>query len=269
MSSVTTDTAVTSVPNTAKDELSILRVHTYDRTAGIATQERVLQVLSAELQNAKNGTLKELRGVLIAKNVFNSRTISSPFCDINGSEMDDDILTKTYIKLVDSETHTKMTSLEGSQVAPDELSVYYKKQPTAMDDATKGFLDKPLDLDLKEGQQLSKTDIAQIKSAFEAKTWTAAEKKTSLSHAATLSEKEWDIITRTNCLLSGHKIVQFEKTIGGSTPVTPNKPDKPSSRSKVRGKTVKDLKVERTPYNGTQKLHYVISQDEWLLMNSI
>lgn len=74
MSSVTTDTAVTSVPNTAKDELSILRVHTYDRTAGIATQERVLQVLSAELQNAKNGTLKELRGVLIAKNVFNSRT---------------------------------------------------------------------------------------------------------------------------------------------------------------------------------------------------
>lgn len=44
-----------------------------------------------------------------------------------------------------------MTSLEDSQVAPDELSVYYKKQPTAMDDATKGFLDKPLDLDLKVG----------------------------------------------------------------------------------------------------------------------
>ncbi|KAJ5822565.1 hypothetical protein N7447_004905 [Penicillium robsamsonii] len=249
MSSVTAYTDATPVPNPGKDELSILRVHTYDRSAGKLTQERLLQVKSTELQKAKDGTLKELRGVLRAKNVFNSRTISSPFCDKNGSEMDDDILTKTYNNLVGNNNH-EATHLQDSQVVPGELSVYYKKQITAMDDATKEFLNKPLDLDLKEGQQLSKADIARLKSAFEAKTWTAAEKKSSsLSHAATLTEKEWDIITRTNCLLSGHKIVEFEKTIGGPIPITPNKPDKPWSKSKIRGRKVKDLKVERTPYN--------------------
>ncbi|KAE8324843.1 hypothetical protein BDV39DRAFT_207571 [Aspergillus sergii] len=249
MSSVTPNTQVTPVPTADENKISILRVHTYDRSAGKPTQERLLQVKSTDLQNAKNTTLKELRGLLRAKNVFNSRTISSPFCDKSGSEMDDDIPTKTYIHLVGNKNE-EVTPMQDSPVVPGELSVYYKKQVTAMDDATKGFFDKSLDLDLKEGQQLSKTDIERIKSAFEAKAWTAAEKEnSSLSHAALLTEKDWDTITRTNCLLSGHRMVEFEKTRGGPTPITPNKPDKPSSKSKIRGRTVKELKVERTPYN--------------------
>ncbi|CAI7619988.1 unnamed protein product [Penicillium viridicatum] len=242
MSSVTTDTAATPFPITEAHDVSILRVHTYDRTAGRPTQERLLQVPSTDLEVAKESVENQSGGL-------HHFSISSPFCDKNGSEMDDDILTKTYINLVGNKNE-EVSPLQDSQVVPGELSVYYKKQITAVDDATKKFLDKPLDLDLKEGQQLSKADIARIKSAFEAQTWTAADKKTSaLSHAAILTDKDWDIITRTNCLLSGHKIVEFEKTIGGPTPITPNKPDKPSSKSKVRGKTAKDWKVERTPYN--------------------
>ncbi|KAI9930798.1 hypothetical protein MW887_011556 [Aspergillus wentii] len=226
----------------------ILRIHAYDRSEGKSTQQRLLQVETNALNLNETGTLKELRNLLREKKVFDSVGIASPFCDENGSEMDDDTLTKTYLSLVGNELVTKMDS---SKVSPDpQWNVYYKKKMTAADAATKEFLDKPLDLNLKEGQLLSKADIARIKSAFDAKSWTAADKKsTTLSHAATLTENDWSIITRTNCLLSGHKVVEFEKTIGGPVPAPAEKPNKQSSPSKIHGRKVKDVKVERTPYN--------------------
>lgn len=78
-----------------------------------------------------------------------------------------------------------------------------------------------------------------------------------LSHAADLNEEEWSVIARTNCLLSGHKIVKFEKTIGGPVPVIPDGPgyDKKSSKSKANGRRVTEYKIERTPYNGMRYLH--------------
>jgi hypothetical protein len=51
------------------------------------------------------------------------------------------------------------------------------------------------------------------------------------SHAADLSESDWSIITRTNCLLSGHKMVVYQKKMND-------------------GKTTKEMRVERSPYSG-------------------
>lgn len=74
----------------------------------------------------------------------------------------------------------------------------------------------------------------------------------SFSHAADLNEKEWSIIVRTNCLLSGYKVVKHDKVVGGSTPMPPDPSgsDKKTSKSKIRGRTVTDFKIERTPYSG-------------------
>ena len=76
------------------------------------------------------------------------------------------------------------------------------------------------------------------------------------------STKEWSIIARTNCLLSGYRIVKYQKAVGGPMPdiLAGRGYDKKSSKSRehLTGRTVTDYKIERTPYNGRQYLHPVI-----------
>ncbi|GAB1192414.1 hypothetical protein APSETT444_001605 [Aspergillus pseudonomiae] len=226
---------------------TVLRVHKYDPDSEASTPQRLIRVEKDKFANIGKEKLEVLRKFLISEKVFDS---SDPFCDKNGSEMPDSTMVKLYFSVIDEakEEITKMSATSASQ-----LNVYFKqkKTRTALDDETKEFLKKQLDLTTKD-QKLSEADLNRLKSTFDATKWkaTAGSKQ---SHAADLTEEQWSIITRTNCLFSGYKIVIYEKIIGGPALLDPPKSasDKKSSPSKIQGKVTTEMKVERTPYSAS------------------
>ncbi|KAE8406032.1 hypothetical protein BDV37DRAFT_292569 [Aspergillus pseudonomiae] len=225
---------------------TVLRVHKYDSDSEASTPQRLIQVEKDKFANIGKEKLEVLRKFFISEKVFDSSDISSPFCDKNGSEMSDSTMVKLYFSVID-EAKEEMSATSASQ-----LNVYFKqkKTRTALDDETKEFLKKQLDLTTKD-QKLSEADLNRLKSTFDAtkRKATAGSKQ---SHAADLTEEQWSIITQTNCLFSGYKIVRYEKIIGGPALLDPPKSasDKKSSLSKIQGKVTTEMKVERTPYSG-------------------
>ncbi|KAE8361322.1 hypothetical protein BDV27DRAFT_160836 [Aspergillus caelatus] len=204
---------------------TILRVHRYDSSTQAATQKRIIEI--GDYQAIQNQKLDLIRSLLVSEGVFDSPDVGSPFCDEKGSELSDTTNLKVYFNVVGADAPKDE---ESSESAGRDLNVYYKKKRTRteLDDETKDFLKKQLDLNLKD-QELSEADVKRLKSTFDLSQWkaTAGAKQ---SHAADLSESEWSIITRTNCLLSGHKMVVYRK----------RQPD---------GKTTQEMRVERSPYS--------------------
>jgi hypothetical protein len=64
-----------------------------------------------------------------------------------------------------------------------------------------------------------------------------------LSHAVDLNETQWDAIIRTNCLLSGHRMVVYQKRKDSD--------DQKAAKTEAPAKTT-EMKVERSPYSGTR-----------------
>ncbi|PKY00522.1 hypothetical protein P168DRAFT_330340 [Aspergillus campestris IBT 28561] len=233
------------------DSYTVLRVHKFDPGTEAARHKRLIQVENTEFATTEKGTLKDLRLFLITQQVFESQDKASPFCDPNGSELSDSTKTKIYLTLVGDDTKDKPQS----EATPcRQISLYYKQKKTrnAIDDETKEFLRSQLDLKTKD-EGLSEADVKRLKSAFDSAAW-MANGGSKLSHAADLNEKQWSIIVRTNCLLSGYTIVKHDKIVGGPMPPNPDPLgyDKKSSKSKIRGQVVTDYKIERTPYSAFQ-----------------
>ncbi|KAJ5569068.1 hypothetical protein N7450_011554 [Penicillium hetheringtonii] len=209
-------------------KVSILRVHRYDPSTQAATQQRIIQV--GDYNAIEDKKLDIIRSLLVTEGVFDSPDAGSPFCDKKGSELSDTTDVKVYFNIIGADSPKD----EGSSASVGlDLNVYYKKRKmrTELDSETKDFLKKQLDLSLKD-QKLSEADVKRLKSTFDISQWkaTAGAKQ---SHAADLSESEWSIITRTNCLLSGHKMVVYHKKMNDGKTTT----------------TTKEMRVERSPYS--------------------
>ncbi|KAJ5172169.1 hypothetical protein N7492_004762 [Penicillium capsulatum] len=92
-----------------------------------------------------------------------------------------------------------------------DFKVYYKKRKKlaeVMNSAETDFLKKQLDLKLQEAPELKDKRAKLLSSAFDSSKWKAeaASSGEKLSIAANLSERDWSVITRVNCLLSGHQM---------------------------------------------------------------
>lgn len=90
---------------------------------------------------------------------------------------------------------------------------------------------------------------------------------TTYRHPADLNEEEWSVIFRTNCILSGHHLVEYERFVldgkDSTKPQTPapkkdNPPaimDNEDHNNYKHGSMKKALKVERSPYSGKPTVH--------------
>ncbi|GES66736.1 membrane attack complex component/perforin (macpf)-domain-containing protein [Aspergillus terreus] len=211
-----------------KNAESVLRVHQYDPVSGTVLQKRIIQL--GDARSLLLEKLSRIRVLLAKENVFDSPDVGSPFCDFNGSEVADNTDIAVYFSLVeDSSNDAKEGSSPG---LADQMRVYYKKKAlrTQLSSETQEFLRQKLDLTLKNAPDLPKADVQLLKSTFDPRNWSAGTGGAKLSHAAELSEQDWSVLTRTNCLLSGHKLGCHEKK--GSD-----------------GEPKKELRVERSPYN--------------------
>ncbi|KAL4803113.1 hypothetical protein BDV18DRAFT_145150 [Aspergillus unguis] len=210
---------------TKHENTTFLRVHKYDPSTHTASQNCLIEIDDYNAFEAM--TLIDVRKLLVDHSVFSSTDITSPFCDDKGSLLSDKTLVKVYFKVIAGESSGPSTSV-GRQ-----LNIYYvkKKTRTDIDDEAKGFLKNQLDLNLKDAK-LSEADVKRLEASFNKAQW-AASSGGKQSHAADLSETQWSAITRTNCLLSGHRMVTYQK----------RQDDTKDSR------TITAMKIERSPYS--------------------
>ncbi|RBR26472.1 uncharacterized protein FIESC28_00766 [Fusarium coffeatum] len=193
----------------------VLRVSRFDPASSTSKQKQIIQ-LGKSIEHEK---LSDIRELLQKNSVFDSKDFKSPFCEKNGSDVSDDMRFGLYLAL-----------LGVKSVREPRLDVYFKAKKifSPLDKATQDSITEQLDLAFQEDPELIKKNPELLTSSFNPSDWTAV--KGELSHAADLTEREWSVITRTNCLLSGHRIV--------TTP-------------KVDGETEKQVLqgIERSPYN--------------------
>ncbi|RBR26471.1 uncharacterized protein FIESC28_00765 [Fusarium coffeatum] len=236
---------------------NILQVFTYEPGTKTCKQKQTLEFL--EEKKPEELKLEVIRRLLVQHKVLGSLDARNPFCDSFGAEMADHMNLSVYVSQVaegdkgsDDDDDTKSDEKTDGNVAENAveeekiekdgkavdastdmihqtLKVYYKKRKvqTKTDNATQEFLKKQLDLKLKKAPELSHLRAQLLKSAFQGDKWTATT-GSKPSVAAELSERDWSVIVRTNCLLSGQRLAIKEK-----------------------GKT-KNHSVERTPFNAFQ-----------------
>ncbi|KAF4997651.1 hypothetical protein FGRMN_3683 [Fusarium graminum] len=221
---------------------TILRVFTYEPGTKICKQKRTLEFL--ETKKPQELKLEVIRSLLMQHKVLGSLDAQTPFCDTYGAEMADSMDFSVYVSQL-SDAHKsgsdggesedneskrgKTASKEKTDLINQTLKVYYKKRKvqTKTNNATHEFLKKKLDLKLQETPKLNHLRAQLLKSAFQAKKWTAvAGSKPSV--AAGLKERDWSFVVRTNCLLSGQRLKAVQKG------------------------NVKNHSVERTPFNAFQ-----------------
>ncbi|KAF4997650.1 hypothetical protein FGRMN_3682 [Fusarium graminum] len=179
----------------------VLRVNRFDPVSSTSKQKQIIQ-----LQNSiKDKTLSEIRNLLRNNNVFDSKDFKSPFCENDGSDVGDDMKFELYLALLG------IGSAEEAR-----LDVYFKAKKifSPIDQATQDSINEKLDLAFQQEPELIKKNPELLTSSFNPSDWT--EVKGDISHAADLTEREWSVITRTNCLLSGHRIITTSKKEGAS-----------------------------------------------------
>ncbi|OJJ81751.1 uncharacterized protein ASPGLDRAFT_587354 [Aspergillus glaucus CBS 516.65] len=172
----------------------VLRVHRYDPSSKTSKQKQIVQ-LNAD-QTIKGKTLKDIREILVSNHVFDSKDLKSPFCERDGSDVGDDMKVELYLALL---------GIKSSDVPNKDIYFKTKKLFTNVDEATKAFISQKLDLAFENPPEVLKKNPELLTSAFDPSNWKAVQGK--LNHAADLSEKEWSVITRENCLLSGHHVI--------------------------------------------------------------
>ncbi|KXG45669.1 uncharacterized protein PGRI_034360 [Penicillium griseofulvum] len=202
--------------NKKEEDPTFLRVHKYDPSTHATGQNRLIGIDNYDEFETK--TLADLRKLLIDHGVFSSTDVKN-------------------FKVIAGESEKPPADGVG------QLSVYYiqKKTRTNIDDETKAFLKNQLDLNLK-GQKLSEADAKLLEASFNQAQWMASSGG-KLSHAVDLNETQWDAITRTNCLLSGHRMVVYQKRKASD--------DHKAAKTEVPAKTT-EMKVERSPYSAFQ-----------------
>ncbi|RAO68399.1 uncharacterized protein BHQ10_004411 [Talaromyces amestolkiae] len=241
-------------------ESTILRVYNYEPGTKSIKQKKTLQMPIE--QDLNKITLEFIRSLLVQKKVFDSPDVTTPFCDTVGAEMDDSMTFSVYLNQLDDEEDAGSGKNDNDKVEGDQendqnqttskskekgtassgvnfLKVYYKKRKVQqnLEDPAKEFLKKQLDLKLQSAPELKDIRAELLSSAFNADKWRAsATGKRSV--AANLNERDWSVITRTNCLLSGYKLA-FEP-----------KPAKKNEKGEVveKAQTI-PIGVERSPYN--------------------
>ncbi|KAH6960261.1 hypothetical protein DER45DRAFT_627355 [Fusarium avenaceum] len=201
---------------TEKDSnMTVIRVFSYEPGTKTCKNKTTLQFSVSENTNKK---LEVIRKLLVKKEVFGALDARNPFCNANGAEVSDQMSIAVYLdQLADKVKDDVPADADGA--AKDSADVpansqkldipkfYYKKKKvqTKSDDATQEFLKKQLDMKLRENKALSPMRAQLLQSAFQADKWTAAP-AAKLSVVADLGERDWSVIVRTNCLLSGQRL---------------------------------------------------------------
>ncbi|KAB8224906.1 hypothetical protein BDV33DRAFT_199189 [Aspergillus novoparasiticus] len=251
----------------------ILRVYSYEPGTKTTKQKRTLELPTKD--DLSTIDLGFIRGLLSVNGVFESPDATAPFCNTLGAEMSDDMTFKMYLDQLDepeAESDTKADSAlaktesepgrlskaskESSPVG-DILKVYYKKKKVTskMDDAATDFLKKQLDLKLQEAPQLKDVRAELLASAFKGSEWKALTPG-DRHHAANLTERDWSVLMRTNCLLSGFKlvtsVVKTSDSNGGTVKKTicDGVARTPFNAFKLKPRIFKDYEVAAPPSSG-------------------
>ncbi|KAI6764297.1 hypothetical protein HG530_008086 [Fusarium avenaceum] len=170
----------------------VLRVSRFDPASATSKEKQIIQLD----KKVPKKTLGDIRAILRQNDVLEAKDLKSPFCEKNGSDVDDTMPFKLYLTLLGNEDPS-----EG------DLDVYFKSKKifTPIDQATKDMISEKLDLTFQQEPELIKKNPELLTSSFSPNEWKSVKGET--SHVADLTEREWSVIIRMNCLLSGHRIM--------------------------------------------------------------
>ncbi|OJJ78425.1 uncharacterized protein ASPGLDRAFT_182670 [Aspergillus glaucus CBS 516.65] len=219
---------------------NILRVYSYEPGLKTTKQKRTLE-LPPTVEDLSAINLGFIRGILAKNGVFEAPDAKAPFCNALGAEMSDDMTFNMY-----------KGQLDEPKQAGEDTQVYYKKRKTTsvLDNVATDFLKKKLDLKLQQAPALKDVRAEILASAFKGSEWKATTSERSI--AANLTERDWSVITRTNCLLSGHKLVTREAKVSDTeTKIIPQGvASTPFNAFKLKPRIFSDYEVAAPPTSG-------------------
>ncbi|KAF2756483.1 hypothetical protein EJ05DRAFT_512139 [Pseudovirgaria hyperparasitica] len=159
-------------------------------------------------------SLASLRQKLFDKKVLSAKRAGYPFCTESGGSVGDSTMIKDYLLMLDR-------SLESKNKA---RTIYILSERSTIDETTTAFLAQNHDLDLKANRpDLLKSGTTDLSSAYSKDAFTAQAGTGGNTHPADMTETHWDIVTRTNALCSGYKILYTtEKKTDEIVKITPN-----------------------------------------------
>ncbi|KAF7586519.1 hypothetical protein BBP40_008764 [Aspergillus hancockii] len=230
------------ITDTKDTQKQPFRIHEYDPISGAVKRKRIIEL---NISVPSDGvTLGKIRKDLVKNKGFDKFSANSPFCDVDGTVVSDEMTLSVYEDQVrisieenqgekeDEDKKKKNPTLDAKvQAKTKAKDIYYKKNRllAGLSQPTKDFQGKGVDLTLKDPAAFLKADPTLLKSSYDASLYRASEGG-KLAHPADLTEHEWSIIVRTNCILSGHILVEYDKPGNGN-------------------EMTKAMKVQRSPYN--------------------
>ncbi|OOF98901.1 hypothetical protein ASPCADRAFT_127491 [Aspergillus carbonarius ITEM 5010] len=175
-------------------------------------------------------TLRDLRANLSKQQVLDSQANRRRFCTKSRSEVNDSLLFKTYMRMIEGgKATTSKQPSEGGDAgvgpAPShEATIYITALTTRK--ARTGFdmnsIPKP-DLKLSTDKAvLHEATLKHLDSQYEASLWEAKATATQNVHPYEMSEEEWALVVANNGLTCGYnlKTHDIEKTLGDTTVTT-------------------------------------------------
>ncbi|CAF3525701.1 unnamed protein product [Fusarium graminearum] len=244
---------------TEKDtNMTVIRVFSYEPGTKTCKNKTTLQFSVSENEDEK---LAAIRKLLVEKKVFGALDARNPFCSPTGAEVSDQMSIAVYLdQLADKVKDDVTADTDGVDkdsadvpVKSQKLEIpkfYYKKKKiqTKTDDATQEFLKKKLDMKLRENKALSPMRAQLLQSAFQADKWTAAPAAKLSSVVADMGERDWSVIVRTNCLLSGQRLSY------SNGPKNPCVERTPFNAFKIKGRKFDPYEIVAPVVTGTSKL---------------
>ncbi|KAK6725408.1 hypothetical protein SNK04_004213 [Fusarium graminearum] len=111
----------------------VLRVSRFDPASATSKEKQIIQLD----EKAPRKTLRDIRTILRDNDALEAKDLKSPFCEKNGSDVDDTMPLELYLTLLGNENPS-----EG------DLDVYFKSKKifTPIDQATKDMISEKLDL---------------------------------------------------------------------------------------------------------------------------
>ncbi|KAJ5275573.1 hypothetical protein N7505_004118 [Penicillium chrysogenum] len=210
---------------------NLFNVWTYDKAGKTKITDRI--VIGSIKDNA---TLADIREALI-KSKLDSKKARFPFCSKDGARIGDDAKWQLYKELT-AGAPTKQSSKNGDDEQPTEGASKEGDTPTLSITAhdvyfelseeetnrkygelganVQKLLDTPLDLELgKDKVNLLRANIADFElEGYNHKQWKSKASSTDAISAGSLSDADWDIVSRTTHFLNGHRMVFLENAGG-------------------------------------------------------
>ncbi|KAJ5835841.1 hypothetical protein N7447_001867 [Penicillium robsamsonii] len=179
--------------------------------SGLETEKALRHVTLHEALDDK--ALADIRSLLCKGGQLTAEQARYPFCSKDGGSVPESMKFSVYSSMLAESGEIRKKSGEkeekDSGKTVENPKVILKKETiwTDLDERTQQFLGDKSNLDYRENRAALLDDpLTKLKSSYDHKNYAAAVSKATTVHPADMTEQNWNVVMRTNNVLSGQSI---------------------------------------------------------------